>query len=86
MVKGILTYFPGVSNWSTKRRTSAAASATFCYEVWLKHITMLWESGMRVIPNTLAELGPGSPLGIGRCFTIGSQEMLCARCGRVCQR
>jgi hypothetical protein len=60
-----MTYVPGVANQLAKRRTSGTASAKYCYEVWLKHLTMLWESGMRVIPDALAELGPGSSLGIG---------------------
>src|SRR5882672_7706430 len=65
VIKGIMTYVPGVTNQLAKRRTSGTASAKYCYEVWLKHLTMLWESGMRVIPDALAELGPGSSLGIG---------------------
>lgn len=65
LTKGILTYVPGVAGELAKRRTSAAVSAKYCYEVWFKHFTMLWENGMRVIPYSLAELGPGSSLGIG---------------------
>jgi len=36
-----------------------------CYEVWLKHLTLLWESQLQAIPNTVAELGPGDSLGVG---------------------
>jgi len=36
-----------------------------CYEVWLKHPTLLWENQLQAIPNTVAELGPGDSLGVG---------------------
>ncbi|MDM8544141.1 hypothetical protein QUF90_23950 [Desulfococcaceae bacterium HSG9] len=38
------------------------SSASYCYEVWLKHLVMLWQNGMRSLPHKLAELGPGNSL------------------------
>lgn len=65
VIKGIVTFVPGVADQLAKRKTSGTASPRYCYEVWLKHLTMLRESGVQTIPDTLAELGPGSSLGIG---------------------
>jgi hypothetical protein len=64
-VKGLLTFVPGMQRVLTERGTRGTNSASYCYGVWLKHLTLLWENGMRSIPNTLAELGPGDSLGVG---------------------
>lgn len=42
-----------------------ASSAQYCYEVWLKHIIFLHESGMDQLPKSMAEIGPGKSLGVG---------------------
>jgi len=65
IVKGALTFIPGIRRVLPQKRTGGTNSAKYCYEVWLKHLVMLWENGMHSIPNTIAELGPGDSLGIG---------------------
>ena len=62
---GASTVIPGISHLLTRKGTGSTASAAYCYEVWLKHLTLLWANGMRTIPNALAELGPGDSLGVG---------------------
>lgn len=63
--KGILTLIPGVGRILPKGRTGGTSSALYSYGVWLKHLTIAWENGLRSIPNTVAELGPGDSLGTG---------------------
>ncbi|MGZ5116122.1 MAG: hypothetical protein ACXWIH_08440 [Burkholderiales bacterium] len=62
---GASTFIPGMRRLLTKKGTGSTSSATYCYEVWLKHLVLLWAHGMRAIPKTMAELGPGDSLGVG---------------------
>ncbi|HEY5134113.1 MAG TPA: class I SAM-dependent methyltransferase [Candidatus Krumholzibacteriaceae bacterium] len=48
-----------------KGRTGGTNSATYCRDVWLKHFDGLSAGGMRSMPLTLAELGPGDSIGVG---------------------
>jgi len=73
-IKGLLTFIPGVSNLLPPRREGGTKSAAYCYDVWLKHLVFLWESGVRTIPKTYAELGPGDSLGIGLCAMLCGAE------------
>ena len=66
VVKGLLTFIPGMQRVLPVKETGGGTnSAYYCYGAWLKHLTLLWENGMRSIPNILAELGPGDSLGVG---------------------
>lgn len=65
VVKGLLSYIPGILKILPKGTGGCTNSAAYCYGVWLKHLTLLWENGLRSIPNTLAELGPGDSIGVG---------------------
>lgn len=64
LVKGGLTFLPGMTRLLPEGG-GETSSARYCYGVWLKHLTLLWNNGMPTIPATLAELGPGSSLGTG---------------------
>jgi len=65
---GLLSYI------ATARRTPKSEgepdSAEYCYGVWMKHLVLLHKNGMRTIPSTLVELGPGSSLGVGLCALL----------------
>lgn len=65
VVAGLLTYVPPLQKLIHRKGTGGTNSASYCYGVWMKHLVMLWEQGMRTIPDTVAELGPGDSLGIG---------------------
>lgn len=65
VVKGLLTFIPGSENILPVKKTGGTDTAYYCYSVWIKHLTMLWENGVHSMPNTLAELGPGDSIGIG---------------------
>ena len=65
IIKGLLTFIPGSGRFLMRRGTGGTNTAEYCYEVWLKHITLLWETGFRQLPHTVAELGPGDSLGMG---------------------
>ena len=62
---GAATYIPGLAQLLARKGTGGTNSAIYCYEVWLKHLVLLCAGGMRAIPATLAELGPGDSLGVG---------------------
>lgn len=65
IVKGLVTFIPGSQYMRPKKGEGNTGSATYCYRVWLKHLTMLWENGLKEIPSSLGELGPGGSLGVG---------------------
>src|SRR3954471_22067499 len=64
-VIGAATFIPGIRQLLTRKGTGSTSSARYCYEVWFKHLVLLWAHGMRSIPQSLAELGPGNSLGVG---------------------
>jgi hypothetical protein len=64
-VKGLLTLVPGAARILGQRGTGGTNTAAYCYGVWMKHLTLLWANGMRSIPDTVGELGPGDSLGVG---------------------
>jgi hypothetical protein len=65
VARELLSLDPAIERSLPKRQTGGTNSAAYCYEVWLKHLTLLREGGMREVPETLAELGPGDSLGVG---------------------
>lgn len=63
IVKGCLSYIPGIFMFVDKTRSE---SARYCYSVWMRHLVVSWEcGGLRKFPEVLLELGPGSSFGVG---------------------
>lgn len=63
--KGLLSFFPKTAALERSRGTGGTNNAHYCYGVWMKHMSLMFESGMRKMPTTLVELGPGDSIGIG---------------------
>ncbi len=64
-LKGLVSYLPSSDLLVKARGTQSEPHAGYYYGIWMKHLTILWESGCREIPDTTAELGPGNYLGVG---------------------
>lgn len=73
IIKGILTYVPGLGAFVT-RRTGGADSARYCYSVWLRHLVIAQQHGLTAQPRVIAELGPGDSLGIGLAALLSGAE------------
>ena len=70
VVKGLLTFVPGLHGLMPSKRTGRTDSARYSYGLWLKHITLLHVHGLRQVPETMAELGPGEAIGLGLCALL----------------
>jgi hypothetical protein len=64
ILKGAATYVPFLYR-AERGATGGTVSARYCYAVWLRHLKLLRDSGLRTRFATVAELGPGDSLGIG---------------------
>jgi SAM-dependent methyltransferase len=60
----MVTFVPGLK-WVGTVGGGHTASATYCYSVWLKHLTLLRQNGLEAVPDSVAELGPGGSIGVG---------------------
>ncbi len=75
VLKGLTTYVPGTYRLLGGRRAGESHSAPYCYGVWLKHISLLWDGGVQEIPATVAEIGPGASRGVGLAALLsGARE------------
>lgn len=70
---GLGTYVPGFKKLFP-HRTGGTNNASYCYSVWLRHLSYL--SKFREVESlkTVAELGPGDSLGIGLAALLTGAE------------
>jgi len=75
VLKGTATYIPGVYNLTKQAKgTGGTDSARYCYSVWLRHLVMARKNGLTVLPETVAEIGPGDSLGTGLAALLSGVE------------
>jgi SAM-dependent methyltransferase len=70
VARGLLTYVPALNDLLPSKSVGHTDSAAYCYGVWMKHLTLLHAHGLRQMPQTVAELGPGESLGVGICALL----------------
>src|SRR6516164_1896744 len=73
LVRGVSTYFPGVSA-CLSNGTGGTDSARYCYSIWLRHLVMAVNNGLNSDVKTVAELGPGDSLGVGIAALLSGCE------------
>src|SRR5712691_8294749 len=73
MLFGAATYVPGVYSLVAKRQ-GEGHSARYCYAVWLRHLVLAHRHGLNALPRAVAELGPGTSLGVGLAALISGVD------------
>ena len=64
LLTGLLTLVPG-GRRITEGSPNELQSARYCYWVWLRHLTLARNSGLRTQFDTVVEIGCGASLGVG---------------------
>jgi hypothetical protein len=74
VARGLLSYVPALNDVLPSNTGGHTDSASYCYGVWMKHLTLLHANGLPAIPQTIAELGPGESLGVGLCGLLSGAD------------
>lgn len=61
----VLTVGISYYGWKLVGTGGHTHSASYCYGVWQRHLTMAHQHGLGAPPHTVVELGPGSSIGVG---------------------
>jgi hypothetical protein len=74
VARGLLSYVPALNDVLPSKTGGHTDSASYCYGVWMKHLTLLHAHGFTGVPRTMAELGPGESLGVGLCALLSGSS------------
>ena len=77
IITGLLSRVPGMKkiHYHLSKGKIGAASARYCYSVWMRHLSMADRNGiLKGVPSVIAELGPGNSLGVGLAGLISGAE------------
>ncbi len=75
LCKGFITHVPVLRDVSPRLGAGGGTrSASYCYGVWLKHMTFLLSHSNASLPEHVAELGPGDSLGVGYAMLLGGAK------------
>jgi len=78
VVKGILTYIPGIGSYIEKRKEKSRHSgsdACFAYSLWFSMMVLLNERNIIIDYSKIGEVGNGGSLGVAFCALLtGSKE------------
>jgi hypothetical protein len=71
---GMMSYVPGLLKLLRKGKgalgTGGTNNSKYCYTVWLRHLSNLYNCGMHIHPEKVVEIGPGDSLGVGLCALL----------------
>lgn len=77
LFKGMATYIPWLYELAPKvrrRKPDGTSSARYCYSVWLRHLVMAFQNGLKGPLERIVELGPGHSLGTGLASLISGAD------------
>jgi SAM-dependent methyltransferase len=70
---GICTFVPGIAK-AFRGGAGSTLSARYCYSVWMRHLVLAFQNGLKVHPEIVAEIGPGNSLGVGLAALLSGAE------------
>lgn len=76
ILKGALTFVPGMVALIKKKKSNHSCSnALFCYNLWLRVLVHLKETGVNTSLERIGEIGNGGSFGVGICALLsGTKE------------
>lgn len=72
LIKGSIKLLPFVKSFLSQK-TGGTIESRYCYSVWMRHLKY-WSQIKSVLPNVIAELGPGDSCGIGFAALLSGCE------------